>query len=249
MDAGSASPAKVFICYARENEDTARLVHTRVAHLGIDAWLDKVSLQPGQNWRIEIPKALRSAKVVVILFSQAQLGKRGYVQKELKLAMEVLDETPETEIRVIPVRIEPCDVPERFSSLQWVDLFEPDGLQRLLKSLVGVANPGSLQPADYFEVALPTILRWKGTSATEINKTFSFHVLTAGTWTINLKPPAATVQRDSTAASDLTVVITKTQMRHMVSGTFNAKEAVAAGEIEVSGDLPLLKVIGTFFRD
>jgi formylglycine-generating enzyme required for sulfatase activity len=36
---------------------------------------------------------------------------------------------------LIPARLEPCQVPKRLSHLHWVDLFEPDGLEYLKRSL------------------------------------------------------------------------------------------------------------------
>jgi hypothetical protein len=48
----------------------------------------------------------------------------GYLQREISEVLQVADEHPEDSIFVIPARLEPCDVPERFRRWQWVDLFE-----------------------------------------------------------------------------------------------------------------------------
>ena len=65
----------------------------------------------------------------------ASITKTGYVQKELKRALDVADEQPEGSIFLIPVRLEECEVPERLSSFHWVDLFRQQGYERLMKSL------------------------------------------------------------------------------------------------------------------
>lgn len=59
---------------------------------------------------------------------------RGVVQKELKIALDVLEEFPEGHIFVIPARIDECKVPFSFSSKKWIDFFIPDSKVKLLKT-------------------------------------------------------------------------------------------------------------------
>lgn len=42
---------------------------------------------------------------------------------------------PPGRIHTIPIRLEPCCVPEEFSHLNWCDLFEPDGFDQLVKAI------------------------------------------------------------------------------------------------------------------
>jgi hypothetical protein len=63
------------------------------------------------------------------------INKEGFVQKEIRIALDVADEKPEGTIFVIPARLEQCDVPQRLSHLHWVDLFEKDGYEHLYKAL------------------------------------------------------------------------------------------------------------------
>jgi hypothetical protein len=67
--------------------------------------------------------------------SQRSINKAGYVQKEIKFALDVADEQPEDTIFLIPLKLEECDVPERLSRWQWVNLFSANGYERLLKAL------------------------------------------------------------------------------------------------------------------
>ncbi len=90
---------------------------------------------PGQDWEREIRQAIREADVVAVCLSQSSTTKAGYVQKEIKFALDVADEQPEGTIFAIPVRLEECSVPERLSRLQWVDLFVDSGYARLLRAL------------------------------------------------------------------------------------------------------------------
>ena len=57
---------------------------------------------------VEIPKAIRASDYILIFLSKTSVAKRGYVQKEFKLALEVLREIPEGTIYAIPVRLDEC---------------------------------------------------------------------------------------------------------------------------------------------
>jgi hypothetical protein len=84
--------------------------------------------------------------MVVVCLSQVLVRKAGFGQKEIKLALEVLDEQPEGEIFLIPARLEECDVPERLSSQQYVDLFAENGYDKLLRALRARASSLGLNP-------------------------------------------------------------------------------------------------------
>jgi hypothetical protein len=73
--------------------------------------------------------------VVIACISQSSVTKAGYVQKELRLALDVADEQPDDTIFLIPVKLEECEVPERLRKWQWINLFEERGWERLLRTL------------------------------------------------------------------------------------------------------------------
>lgn len=127
--------ADVFISYARQDMTQARHLFDVLRQRDIEAWLDIEMLLPGQKWRSTIPEAIRKCRYFIAILSRQSLSKKGYVQKELKVAFEILDEFPENEIFVIPVRIEDCEISDqRLKDLHYVDLFpeyEP-GLSKLL---------------------------------------------------------------------------------------------------------------------
>ena len=135
MAEGSNRSLKVFLCHASDDKPKVRDFYSRLTNDGIDAWLDKEKLLPGQNWKIEIPKAVIDSDVVIVCLSAHSLNKEGFVQKEIKLALDSADEKPAGTIFIIPARLEDCDVPERLSQFQWVDLFSDNGYEWLLKAL------------------------------------------------------------------------------------------------------------------
>jgi formylglycine-generating enzyme required for sulfatase activity len=100
------------------------------------------------DWDLEIRRAIRGSKFFLACLSKESIDKRGYVQKELKMALDVLDEMPEGKIYLIPVRLEACRVPERLRSRQWVDLFTPRGFEKLRRALDSElgSRPAPLEP-------------------------------------------------------------------------------------------------------
>lgn len=128
-------PLKVFLCHASGDKAPVRELYKRLVKEGVDAWLDEEKLLAGQNWRVEIPRAVRESDVVVVCLSNKSITKEGYIQKEIKFALDNADEKPEGTIFLIPARLEDCIVPERLSGWQWVDLFEDNGFIKLLRSL------------------------------------------------------------------------------------------------------------------
>ncbi len=125
---------KVFLCHSHSDVEAVRFLYTRLTRDGVDAWLDKEKLLPGQDWELEIRKAVREADVVVVCLSK-QFNQRGFRQKEVRLALDTAMEMPEGEIFIIPARLEECETLESLKKWHWVDLFEQDGYDRLLRAL------------------------------------------------------------------------------------------------------------------
>jgi len=126
---------KVFLCHASADKPAVRDLYRRLRSDGIAPWLAEEDLLPGQDWQLEIPKAVRSSDAVIICLSSSAITKAGFVQKEIKYALDVADEQPEGAIFLIPLRLEECEAPERLRRWQWVDLFQEPGYERLLRAL------------------------------------------------------------------------------------------------------------------
>jgi len=127
-------PLKVFLCHAHADRDPVRGLYIRLTKDGVDAWLDKEKLLPGQDWEFEIRKAVHEADVVVVCLSK-QFNQAGFRQKEVRLALDTAMEKPEGEIFIIPARLEECDNLESLRKWHWVDLFEEGGYQMLMRAL------------------------------------------------------------------------------------------------------------------
>lgn len=57
----SRRPLKAFLCHASGDKPSVWELYKRLTTEGVDVWLDKEKLLPGQDWRLEIPNAVREA--------------------------------------------------------------------------------------------------------------------------------------------------------------------------------------------
>lgn len=129
---------KVFLSYAREDQSYAIKLFEELKNRNIDVWFDKESLLPGQKWEIEIRKAIHASRYFIAILSSKSVTKRGIVQKEIKEALDVVDEFPENEIFIVPIRIDSCEPSnEKLRKIQWVDMFPnwEEGLEKILKAI------------------------------------------------------------------------------------------------------------------
>ena len=128
--------ARIFLCHASEDKAQVREVYHRLRTIdGFEPWLDEEDLLPGQEWAREIPRALQTSDFILIFLSRSSVAKRGYVQREMKLALDAWQALPEGTIHTIPVRIDDCDVPEAFRRYHWANLFEPNGFDRIVRAI------------------------------------------------------------------------------------------------------------------
>lgn len=53
---------------------------------------------PGQDWHLEIDGAVFSSDVILVFLSKRAITKAGYVQREIRQALEAADKQPEATI-------------------------------------------------------------------------------------------------------------------------------------------------------
>ncbi|MBN1453183.1 MAG: SUMF1/EgtB/PvdO family nonheme iron enzyme [Anaerolineales bacterium] len=137
-------PLRVFLCHSSNDKPTVRELYRQLSVEGwLDVWLDEEKLYPGQDWNLEIEKAVESADAILVCLSNNSITKEGYVQRELRIVLDYADYKPEGTLYLIPIRLEDCDPPRRLRPWQYADYFEKDrdrAYQRLLVSLRMRAN-------------------------------------------------------------------------------------------------------------
>jgi TIR domain len=115
----------IFISYARTkpDRDIAERLNRDLVKAGLSPWTDS-ELIGVWDWNSQIALKIRECRYFLALFSGASLTKRGYVQQELRLALDVLDSIPIDERFLIPIRLTECTpMDARLARLQWVDFF------------------------------------------------------------------------------------------------------------------------------
>ncbi|TEU17517.1 MAG: TIR domain-containing protein [Anaerolineales bacterium] len=127
--------AQIFLSYAREDEGKVKDIYQRLSDAGFKPWMDTKDLLPGEQWKSSIRRAVRRSDFFLACLSANSVNRRGWIQKEIRNALDTWEEMLDSDIYLIPVRLEDCEVPERLCDFQWVDLFEEDGWTQLQEAI------------------------------------------------------------------------------------------------------------------
>lgn len=155
--------AQVFLSYVREDEEKVENLYQKLSDEGFEPWMAKKDIFPGERWKSRIPQAIQHSDFFLVCLSANSVDKRGWIQKEIKEALDIWQEMLDSDIYLIPVRLEDCRVPERLGDFQWVNLFEEDGWTRLVRAIqVGINRrakvPAGKEPARHVpqeEIVIP----------------------------------------------------------------------------------------------
>jgi hypothetical protein len=129
---------RIFLAYADEDFPQVRKLYAALEGQGLDPWLDKERLLPGQNWPRAIERAIERSDFFVACFSGRSTSRRGYFHSELRYALDCAGRLPLEEVFLIPVRLEECEVPPLIrGSIQYVDLF-PDWVKGVARIVATV---------------------------------------------------------------------------------------------------------------
>jgi len=134
---------KLFLSYAHEDIGMAKKIYNDLKRYGLDIWFDSESVLPGQKWKDAIEKAIKQSNYYLVLLSSYTMTEIGFVQKELKIAFEILKQSPEDDIHIIPVRLEECNPSQiiKLSDARWIDLFPESEYRDALKKILYIVSP------------------------------------------------------------------------------------------------------------
>ena len=138
---------RIFLCYASEDKAFVDESYIRMKDAGLNPWMDKPpapyqdqGIPPGALWDSEIKKQIRVSAYFLAFLSRTSIEKRGYVQREYRIALDQMSEMPAGQVFLVPVRIEDCEVPDiavgsiSFRDVQWIDAHQ-GGLLNLINFL------------------------------------------------------------------------------------------------------------------
>lgn len=137
-----SSPPRVFVSHA--SEDKERFVNRFAARLresGVDAWLDKWEMLPGDSLVDKIfEEGLKDAQAVIVVLSRISVEKR-WVREEINAAFV---KRVNTGSKLIPVVIDDCTVPEALQSTLWQRIENLDEYQesfdRIVAAIFGTSD-------------------------------------------------------------------------------------------------------------
>lgn len=110
----------VFISHSSQDRRIAARVCDALERLGLGCWLASRDISPGENFQEAIVKAIRSMRVMVLVFT-GNANNSDEIKKEVALASQ-------NRLAVIPLRVEDVRPGDAFlyelSTRQWVDAFD-----------------------------------------------------------------------------------------------------------------------------
>lgn len=124
---------RVFLCHAKEDSKQVEELYYLLQDEGLDPWFDKENLVVGDRWEDEIYQAIEKSDFFAICLSKTSVNKTGFIQKEIRTAVNEYQRRPQGVAYLLPVKLENCEVPEikldsntRLADLQWIDVFKSD---------------------------------------------------------------------------------------------------------------------------
>jgi hypothetical protein len=151
-------PPKVFISHASEDKDRFVLdFASRLRAHGIDAWLDRWEMLPGDSLVDKLfEEGLHSATAVVVVLSTNSVDKP-WVREELNAAFV---KHVDSGTKLIPVVLDDCRVPECLASTLWerisnLSAYE-ESFERIVAAITGVRDKPPLGTLPGY-VSAPTI--------------------------------------------------------------------------------------------
>ena len=152
---GCDAAGHAFISYVREDAKRVDKLQRSLEAEGITVWRDTSDLWPGQDWKIEIRRAIERGVAFIACFSEHTTRRRtvSYQNEELVFAVELMRQRPPGEVWLLPVRFSDCQLPSfnlgvgrTLDSLHRVDLlndsWEP-GISRLAEAVLRIVEARS----------------------------------------------------------------------------------------------------------
>lgn len=135
--------ADIFISYKREDGAACAAFADALVAQGYTVWFDR-DIREGDSWDRTIEREIGSASAVLVLWSRRS-RESDWVRNEARFAKQAS--------RLLPVRIEHCELPLEFAAIQTVDVFDlrsfvsTPGWGRLLDrvdAMIGRPRPGAI---------------------------------------------------------------------------------------------------------
>jgi hypothetical protein len=129
-------PQTIFLSYASPDRHRVSPYADALESSGFTVWIDYKRLKAGQQWDFEIRRELEKAAIVIVFISNNSVDRRGYVQREIKIAVDKAQEKLTGDIYLIPVLLdEHTPIPEEIRQIQCVRSWEADHLSAIEEAI------------------------------------------------------------------------------------------------------------------
>lgn len=130
-EASQSEYSPIFFSYSRLDSTFALRLATDLRNAGMDIWIDRLDIRPGQPWDKEIQRALMNTDKVLVILSESSVESDN-VLNEIYYALDKRK-------KIIPVKITPCEIPFRLYRLHYIDFTSEYGssFDYLLRDLTG----------------------------------------------------------------------------------------------------------------
>lgn len=137
-------PPKVFVSHATEDKERFVVAFaTKLREKGIDAWLDRWEMKPGDSLVDKIfEEGLKDASAVIVVISSFSI-KKPWVREELNAAVV---KRINSGSKLIPVVIDECEVPEALNSTVWEVVRNLDSIDANVDSVVSAITGKKTAP-------------------------------------------------------------------------------------------------------
>jgi len=112
----------IFISYAREDTERASRIYSLLSRNDRPIFYDKESILPGMDWRLEIEEKLNACSLILFLCTANSIAKEGFVQKEIRLALDRAECMPDGRIFIIPIRFDKVTIPKKLAKYHWLEV-------------------------------------------------------------------------------------------------------------------------------
>lgn len=150
----------IFISYAREDLNIALKIYEKLKKANVNAWIDDEEVELGDAWEHKIENVIENCRFFIALLSNNYIKKIGFVQSEIKKALNILKKYPPNKKFILPIRIENCLPPyPLLEKIHWIDLFEDwdEGIQKIIK--VTSKNNNLDSKIEFQKIKLETIAK------------------------------------------------------------------------------------------
>lgn len=128
---------QVFVSYSHSDMEFAGRLVKDLEQAGYEAWLDRTDIQTGARWDDEIVRGLDSSEIFLVILSNKSTNSQN-VKDEIGYALD-------HNKQILPLLIEPCEVPFRLRRIQYVDftaLKYREGIESVLQIIKSFSTKG-----------------------------------------------------------------------------------------------------------